>query len=348
MTVNLAVAQGRLSDSLAFSVPIFSAGMAFVAGPPLAAAVSNAGGIGFLGAGMAPPEGVKAMIEATRSMTSGPFGIDFVTDFFSTEHLDACVAARPDVVVFFWNYPQREWIDRLHGAGTQVWMQVGSLAEARTASGLGLDALIVQGAEAGGHNRASAGLISLLPAVVDAVAPLPIIAAGGIADGRGLAAALTLGAEAIWCGTRFLASEEAAAHPHYKRSVVDAGVDDTVRTTLFGPEWPDQPTRVFRNRLVREWAGREAEAKIFGQTRGPVGKTTLGSEEMPIPVFSSMLPTQETEGDLEDMGLTMGESAGLIGDILPAAVIVREMVDEARVILAGLRDPRRATEASLP
>lgn len=108
MTVHIPMKQGRLSETLGFSVPVFSAGMAFVAGPELAAAVSNAGGMGFLGAGMTPPQGIGPLIEATRSMTPRPFGIDFGTDFFSPEHLDACVAARPEVVVFFWNYPQRD------------------------------------------------------------------------------------------------------------------------------------------------------------------------------------------------------------------------------------------------
>jgi NAD(P)H-dependent flavin oxidoreductase YrpB (nitropropane dioxygenase family) len=147
--------------------------MAFVARPPLAAAVSNAGGMGVLGADMTPPPDIAAMIQATRELTSKPFGVDFITPFFTDAHLAACESNPPAVVVFFWGLPTPEWIERLHAAGSQVGLQVGSLAEARDAVGSNLDALIVQGAEAAGHNRSSAGLMTLLPAVADAVGRCP-------------------------------------------------------------------------------------------------------------------------------------------------------------------------------
>lgn len=320
-------------ERLGIEVPVLSAGMAFAAGPALAAAVSNAGGMGFLGAGLAPPEGIAAMIAATRRLTNRPFGIGFVTPFFTEVHLAACREARPHAVVFFWEQPQRAWIEALQASGTQVWMQVGSLAEAKEAAACGVDAVIAQGAEAGGHNRASAGMMTLLPAVVDALAPLPVIAAGGIADGRGLAAALALGAQAAWCGTRFLAAEESEAHAEYKRRVLGASVDDTLRTALFGPEWPDQSMRVLKNRVVREWAGREAEARALPATGTTIGRTMLGGQEVPLPRFSVILPTTETEGDFEEMGLTMGESAGLIREVRAAGAIVREMAAQAEAIL---------------
>lgn len=319
--------------SLGVRLPVFSAGMAFVAGPPLAAAVSEAGGMGFLGAGLAPPAAVTGLIEATRSLTSRPFGIDFVTPFVTPEHLEACLQARPRVVVFFWAPPPASWVRQLQARGIGVWMQVGTPAEALEARDLGIDALIVQGAEAGGHNRASAGLISLLPAVVDAVAPLPVVAAGGIADGRGLAAALTLGASAVWCGTRFLASNEAHAHAEYKQRVVEAAVDDTVRNTHFDAEWPGQPMRVLRNREVRAWEAGLGAAADGADSGAPVGTTVLGGQEVPVPPRSVLLPTPETRGDFERMGLTMGESAGLIRSIEPAAVIVRRMVSDAEALL---------------
>lgn len=327
----------RITESLGLEYPIICAGMAFVARPPLAAAVSNAGAMGFLGADMTPPPGIAAMIQATQELTSKPFGIDFATPFFTDAHLAACESDPPAVVVFFWGLPRPEWIERLHAAGSQVWLQVGSLAQAREASSSNLDALIVQGTEAAGHNRSSAGLMTLLPAVVDTVAHLSVIAAGGIVDGRGLAAALTLGADAVWCGTRFLASQEANAHAEYKRRVVAASVDDTVRTTLFGAEWPDQPMRVVKNRVVREWFGREAEAMQFAADAQPIGHTVLGGQTVPIPKFSMVLPTPESDGDFEEMGLTMGESAGLIGTIKPAAEIVREMGHDASRILEACR-----------
>ncbi|OJH36343.1 NAD(P)H-dependent flavin oxidoreductase [Cystobacter ferrugineus] len=325
----------RLTQQYGLDVPIISAGMAFLAGPSLAAAVSNAGGLGTLGGAMLPPPALGAMVRATRELTARPFGVDLIGDFVEDAHIEVLAEERVAVVVFFWALPRRAHVERLRGAGTRVWIQVGSVAEAREAAALGADAIIAQGAEAGGHNRAEASTFALLPAVRAAVAPLPVIAAGGIVDGRGLLAALALGAEAVWCGTRFLASVEAQAHDEYKRRVLAAGVGDTVRTTLFGPEWPGQAMRVLRNRAVREWAGREAEALALPASE-PIGHTLLGGQRVPLPRFSALLPTVHTEGDFEQMGLTVGEACGNVHELRPAAELVLAMVVEAREVLATL------------
>lgn len=332
----------RLTARFGMTVPVVSAGMAMVAGPALAAAVTNAGGLGVLGGAIAPPEGLAALAAATRALTARPFGIDVITPFVEDTHIAALVACRPAVVVFFWGTPRVEHLRRLRAAGIDVWVQVGRVAEAREAAAAGVDAIIAQGSEAGGHNRAEAATMTLLPAVIRAVAPLPVLAAGGIADGAGMVAVLALGAEAAWCGTRFLASEEADAHPGYKQAVVEARVGDTVRTTLFGPEWPDEPVRALRNAAVREWAGREAEAKAAPSAT--IGTTVLGGETVPMPRFSVLLPTPATEGDLDQMCLTAGESAGNIREVLPAAAIVAAFRREAEAALLRLagRAPQRA------
>lgn len=324
----------RITKKIGFHIPVVSAGMAFVATPPLAAAVSNAGGLGVLGAALLPPEPLRATVRATRALTGRPFGVDLITGFVEDAHIAALAEERVPVVVFFWGLPRREHLAQLHAAGAQVWMQVGGVAEAREAASLGVDALVVQGLEAGGHNRSEGTTFTLLPAVRAAVAHLPLIAAGGITDGRGLVAALALGAEAAWCGTRFLASLEADAHDEYKRRVLAAGAGDTSITTLFGPEWPDQPLRVLRNRVVREWAGREAEAKKVASA--PIGHTLLGGARVPLPKFSSILPTRDTEGDFEEMLLTAGQSCGSITELRPAAEIVAAMAAEAREVLLSL------------
>jgi enoyl-[acyl-carrier protein] reductase II len=214
-------------------------------------------------------------------------------------------------------------------------MQVGSLRAAREAAAAGMDAVVVQGSEGGGHNRSSAGLVALVPPVVDAVAPLPVLAAGGIADGRGVAAALALGAEAVWVGTRLLASTEAHAHPEYKRRVVDACCDDVVRTSLFGPEWPGEPMKVLRNRVVREWQGRDARTPPPPQPPEIIGQTLLGRQPYPMPKFSAIPPTPDTTGDLEEMCLPAGEGVGLCRRVMPAAEIIAEMMGEAGRIIAG-------------
>jgi len=329
------VLKTRITQQYGLEVPIISAGMAFVAGPPLAASVSNAGGMGMLGGAMLPPPALRSLVRATRELTARPFGVDLLGDFVEDAHIEVLAEERVAVVVFFWSPPKRAHLERLRSAGVRVWIQVGSVAEAREAAALGVEALIAQGAEAGGHNRAEASTFALLPAVRAAVAPLPVIAAGGIVDGRSLAAALALGAEAVWCGTRFLASVEAQAHDEYKRRVLTASVGDTVRTKLFGPEWPGQSMRVLRNRVVREWSGREAEAQAL-RVPEPIGHTVMGGQRVPLPKFSALLPTTQTEGDFEEMGLTMGEACGNVSELLPAATLVSSMAEEAREVLTSL------------
>jgi len=323
----------QITQTYHLATPIISAGMACVATPKLAAAVSNAGGMGTFSAAMVDPEGLRRLIRETRSLTNHPFGVDFVTGMAQAEHITVCVEAQVPVVIFFWSLPPQAWVTQLQASGIKVWMQVGSVAEAQAAAALGVDAIIAQGAEGGGHNRAEASTFNLLPAVCQTVAPIPVIAAGGIIDGRGLVAALALGAEAVWCGTRFLASAEAYAHAEYKARVLNAQLDDTTRTTLFGPEMPGQMMRVIRNRAVHQWGDRVSEAMTYSQTQPPIGTTIMGGQTMPLPKFSAILPMPDTTGDFEEMCLTAGESSGNITAIQPAKDIVRAMANEAIELL---------------
>jgi len=321
-------------------LPFVSAGMGFLAVPDLAVAVCEAGGLGLIGAAPAPPPVLSEMIRAVRAATAKPFGVDFVVEQTAfgpstTEaHIDLCVEAAVPVVVFFWNPPPEEWIQRLHGVGTRVWMTVGSVRQAREAVDSGVDALIAQSGEAGGHNKSKLGLATLVPAVVDAAAGVPVVAAGGIADGRGVAAALALGADAVCVGTRLVASREAFAHAEYKERVVAASVDDVVVTSIFGPEWPDQPMKVVRNRVVDEFAERSGRtpANPEGAT---IGRTSMFGQEYPMPRFSAVLPTPATSGDFDEMCIAAGESAGLVREVAPAGEIVRGMMEEAAAVIRG-------------
>jgi NAD(P)H-dependent flavin oxidoreductase YrpB (nitropropane dioxygenase family) len=323
----------RITEAFGLTTPIINAGMAFVAGPELAAAVANAGGLGMLGGAMLPPEGLRAVIQATKSLTLRPFGVDFIREMEDMSLIEVVVEERVPLVVFFWNTPTPEIVARLKASGTAFWMQVGSVAEARSAAALGVEALIVQGSEAGGHNRAEAPLAELFPAVRAALPELPLIGAGGIVDGASMAAALRMGAEAVWCGTRFLASQEADAHSEYKQRVVEARAGETVMTTVFGPEFPGQPLRALPNRATRRSAGREREA--LAESEGDViGEVTLGRVTLPVPRYSAILPVRAFAADLEWACLTAGESAAAIDAILPAAAIVERMTEEAAVILS--------------
>jgi NAD(P)H-dependent flavin oxidoreductase YrpB (nitropropane dioxygenase family) len=321
----------RITDAYGLEAPIVSAGMARIARPPLVAAVSNAGGLGTLGAAMVAPAALRHMLWDVRRLTSRPYAVAFTTDCVGIEHVEVCIGESVPVVVFSLSLPERRHVARLRSNGIQVWVQVGSVADARAAKAMGADAIIAQGQEGGGHNRAEAATFSLLPAVREAVAPVPVIAAGGIVDGRSLVGAMALGAEAVWCGTRFLASTEAHAHDVYKARIVQAGVGDTVRTALFGPEWPDQSLRVIRNRVVAQSHG--TAPREDSRAHPPIGRTRLGDDHVDMPKFSALPPTPETVGDFEEMCLPAGEGAGNIQSIRPAAAIVAAMMSEAHATI---------------
>lgn len=327
--------QTELSKALGLETPLINAGMAFVAGPALAAAVSNAGGLGMLGTGMAPPEGLRQMIRATRGLSSRPFGVDLLGTFTEDGHIDVLVEEKVPVAVFFWDLPSKEAVAKLRRANIRYWMQVGRMSEAADAVAHGAEALIVQGSEAGGHNRSEAPLTQLLPRMRRAFPKIPMIAAGGIFDGASMAAALCLGAEAVWCGTRFLASSEADAHAGYKRAVVDAAAGGTEITSVFGPEWPGQEMRVLVNKAVVTARGREtaALAESQGQT---IGSVELGGAKLDVPRYSAILPTPQFDADLDWSCLTAGECAADIASIEPAGDIVRRMSIEASRILEQL------------
>jgi NAD(P)H-dependent flavin oxidoreductase YrpB (nitropropane dioxygenase family) len=237
--------------------------------------------------------------------------------------------------------PTPEHVERLKHAGIKVWMQVGRVSEGEQAAALGADALIVQGAEAGGHNRAEASIMTLFPRIRRRFPGLPLLAAGGIVDGTTMAAALVLGADAVWCGSHFLASQEAEAHDAYKERVVSADVGDTAILSIYGPEWPDQAMRAIINDGARVALGREPEA--IRDARGQIiGSTVLNGQKIPVPRYGVILPTRDFDGDIEQACLTAGQSAGNIHEILPAGEIVRRMTTEAKAALDGLAAMREA------
>jgi nitronate monooxygenase/enoyl-[acyl-carrier protein] reductase II len=331
------VLKTRLCRDLAIDYPIVSAPLGGGnAGPELAAAVSNAGGLGLLGLGGLPAPAIRELIRDTRGRTSKPFGAGLLLPLLEGGEVEACVAERVPVLLLFWG-EFAPHVEKAKRAGIRVFAQVGSVAEAKSAAAAGVDAIVAQGFEAGGHVRGVTSLATLVPAVVQAVAPLPVIAAGGIATGRGLVAALGLGAEAVSMGTRFLASEESRASPEYKERVVQARAEDTVHTTLFDIGWPDAPHRVLRNKAVEEWeaAGRPPSGRRPGEGV-IVGRMPIGGAMTDVPKYFVGSPMAGFEGDLECTALYAGESCNLVNDIKPAATIVRDVVAEAEAVLCVL------------
>ncbi|MEO0410432.1 MAG: nitronate monooxygenase family protein [Pseudomonadota bacterium] len=330
--------QTRFSRDYGLSMPFACAGLAFAGTTPeLAIAISNAGGLGAMGMGKLPPEAGAAMLGAYRSAATGPIDLNFITIFTSDAHIEMCCAQKPEVVSFHWGHPKKAWIDQLHGAGIMVWEQVGSVEMARTALGDGIDLIIVQGTEAGGHNYGTLPLFVQLPAMRDAFPEAMILAAGGIMDGRGAAAALALGADGVWVGTRLIATQEANISPAYKDKLIAASGEDTVRSSLFGGDTADfNPMRVLKTDIVKEYEGREGEAPGGPEGQPVIGEMTIGDTPLPIHRFSNLLPMGNATGDVEQMPLLAGQGVGQVKDLPKAGEVAQHMMADAADILRRL------------
>jgi nitronate monooxygenase len=331
-----------ICDLFGVEFPIFSAGMGIGSGAPLAAAVSNAGGCGVVGSNGRTNDGLRAEIRQTRQMTSKPFGVNLMPAVAREGMLEACIEERPPIIVLFWGDPV-PWIGEAHRNGIKVLVQVGSVEDAEVAVLAGADAIIAQGWEAGGHVRATTSLWANLPTIVDAVKPVPVLASGGIATGRGLAAALVLGGQGISIGTRFVATDEAFASQEYKNRIVSARAEDTVYLDLFdGGFAPNAPHRVIRNRVVTEWelAGRPPIGMRPGEG-AIVGTITRRGRTLQVSRYYSSMVTPQYTGDLEYAPLWCGESCSLVNEIKPAADVVRDIVNEAVKVLGEVCDLAR-------
>jgi nitronate monooxygenase len=328
-------------ELLGIDVPILSVGFGFPAGPELVAAVSGAGGLGVLGGSGVPPAETSHRIARTHELTDRPFGLNLIiADLedpnapaediaYINDQADAGLAAGIALLVLFWG-PARSFVQRAHERGARVALQVGSVDEARAAAADGVDIVIAQGIEAGGHVRGTTSIWTLLPAVVEAVGSVPVLASGGIGDGAGIARALGLGAQGVSLGTRFVASEEAGVHDAFKRRILAARAEDTVYGTIFDVWWPDAPHRVLRNRVVEEWeaAGRPASGHRPGEG------TTIGTMHRPWgdtawPRYATGMVAADFDGDPELAPMWAGESAGLVHEVEPAATIVARLVRDA-------------------
>jgi NAD(P)H-dependent flavin oxidoreductase YrpB (nitropropane dioxygenase family) len=323
-----------LCDRLGIELPIIQAPMGGAVGPRLAAAVSDVGALGMLVPWRADLDTVRQQIREIRALTSRPFGVNLNLEFPQEERLAVCLEEHVPIISFFWRDPST-LIERAKSGGAIVLYTVGSAADAKRAVSSGVDIIVAQGWEAGGHVRGTVATMALVPAAVDAVSPVPVVAAGGIADGRGLAAVLALGAAGAWIGTRFLASREAAIHDRYRECLLQAGENDTVYVdNLFDIGWPNAPHRVLRNRTVEAWesAGRPPSGKRPGEGEVIGTSRSLGS----IVRYQSYTPAADVEGDIDAMSLWAGQSVGLVSKVQSAGDIVREIAGEAQSILRRL------------
>ncbi|MGO9267595.1 MAG: NAD(P)H-dependent flavin oxidoreductase [Candidatus Binataceae bacterium] len=327
----------RICELFGIELPILSAGMGGLALAELAAAVSEAGGLGTVGLAVFGPEDLQNELAAARRRTAKPLAANLIVPFLRPGIVEAVVRTSIQVLTFFWG-DAREHADAIglaHGAGIKVIWQCGTADEARWAKEAGCDAVMAQGFEAGGHVRGETTSLALIPAVRDAIGDLPLIAAGGFADGRGLAAALALGADGAVFGTRFLASHEAAAHRTYKERIVAADARDTFHTTLYDVGWPDAPHRVLRTPLVERWeeAGRPPTGARPGEGETHA-RASRADVAIPLVNYTVMPPADYIDGDRGGLPQYAGQSCGLVHEVLPAGEIVRRIAREACAVIA--------------
>ena len=306
----------RFTQLVGCSVPVQQAPMGAISSPDLAVAVADAGGVGTVTALGVPTESFVRRLDRMRERTSGVLAANFITEDLDEQAIVAA-AERVRLVDFFWAEPSPRRVEPAHNAGALVNWQVGSVEEARAAVDAGCDLVTVQGIEAGGHVRGSTPLLTLLREVLDVV-DVPVLAAGGIADGRSRAAVLAAGAAGARIGTRFLATPESGAHPAYKRAVVDATGDSTVVTDAFAdcPLCATSPTaRVLRTAVLR--------AAELGDD--VVGTMVVGGSRIAVTRGSGLPPVAGVEGHVEAMAMYAGAGVGSVTGIRPAADVVAEL-----------------------
>jgi nitronate monooxygenase len=306
-------------EMLGIDQPIVQAPMSDITG--LAAAVSNAGALGMVT--LTWSADVGAVVRETAALTTRPFGGNFVLTSDHHRDLDQALDAGLRIVSFMWG-DASDYIGRVHDAGGVVMQTVGTAEEARRAVGSGADVIVAQGWEAGGHVWGTIATLPLVPAVVDAVAPVPVIAAGGIGDGRGVAAVLALGAQAAWLGTRFLLAEEMPVHEDYRRRLIAANeADPEWFPNLYDVGWPDSPHRALRNSTSRTWEAAGCPPDSQRPGAGDVIAHFASGEA--IVRYEPAPPMAGTTGDIEALSMWAGQSVALARQPQSAADIVAEL-----------------------
>lgn len=329
----MTVLRTPLCRRLGIDVPIVQAPIGSAATPPLVAAVADAGGLGMLALTWRGPEQARRDIRLVRRLTARPFAINLVLDLPVADTLSVCLDEGVPVISTFWGDPSHV-TPRIHQAGALHMHTVGSVPEAIEAAECGVDIIVAQGWEAGGHVRGTTTTMVLVPAVIDAVDPVPVMAAAGIGDGRGVAAALTLGAQGVWLGTRFLATTEAFTHDVYRRHLLDATAEDAVYTHCFDGGWPNAAHRAVRNATLQRWE--EAGSPPAPRRPGEGDVVAVDAAGDAHRRYEDLMPLPGMTGDLVDMALYAGQSVQFVHDVRPAAQAVRDIAAHAAATIEQL------------
>ncbi len=312
----------RVCEVLGIEKPVIQGPMAWVSTAPLVAAASNAGALGVLGVGFAPEPFIREQIAQTRALTDKPFGMNCIMIPDNLEHVTSIITSEKPPVVYADTIDGldmelcKKYFDIWHEAGCKIVVKASHIADAIIAEKAGADVMIVKGWEGGGHVTFEATTV-LVPQAADLM-KIPVVASGGIADGRGVAAAIAMGADGFEMGTVFMAAEETMVHPAAKQAVVDAGDMSTVITGYS----TDEPCRQIRNKLADELIQIEAE------------NTKAEAAKLLLPVAESSLRKGMAEGDMENGAVMAGQITALVNEIRPVAKIIDDTIAQAKEILA--------------
>jgi nitronate monooxygenase len=312
------------TELLGCRLPLQQAPMGGVTTPGLVAAVAGAGAVGMVPAQMLAADELAGLLDDLAGRGDGVVGVTFLLPFGADPACVEVAAAGARLVDFYYGDPDPALVARVHDGGALASWQAGSVAEARAAADAGCDLVAVQGMEGGGRIRGRVALLPLLAEVLDAV-EVPVVAAGGIATARGVAACLAAGAAAVRVGTRLLATEESGAHPRYQAALLAAEAHDAVLTDAFSVMWPPgpEPHRTLRSALE---AAEALEAEVVGETR-------MGSHTLPVPRFGVPCPNRETTGEIAAMVHYAGQGVGATDRVVPAAQVIEELATGAERLL---------------
>ncbi|MFK8049275.1 MAG: NAD(P)H-dependent flavin oxidoreductase [Halioglobus sp.] len=322
----------RLTRHYGLQHPVICAGMAFVCDTPaLCIAVCKAGGIGSLSGSLLSPATLKSHIQEIKSATTAPFHINFLSPFIQPAQVQTCVEENVPIISFHWGLPDSSVLSQVKNANIAIWAQVGTVSAAKEALEAEVDAIVVQGGEAGGHNYGGMPLLALFSAIKSVVPEsMLLFAAGGISDGLTAAAALVAGADGVWIGTRLVATREANAHDEYKKRLVRASGEDTILTSVFGPENPTfNPVRVIKNETVSQWHDRVDEIPKDRSAFAPIGTSLFGEQQIPLKEFDSIVPVPQTTGDFDKMPMLAGQGVGLVRTIPSVQTAMEDMMSAA-------------------
>ncbi|MGR3218512.1 MAG: NAD(P)H-dependent flavin oxidoreductase [Candidatus Anammoxibacter sp.] len=309
-------------DLLGINYPIVLGGMASATSVPMVVSVSEAGGLGILGITGLNHKQIHEQISSIKAETDKPFGVNYLLFKIDDDVYSETIKERPPIISLAWARPDQDlkmFFKKAHDAGSLVVYMVGNVNEAIRAAEAGADVIVAQGTEGGGHVRLISTM-ALTPMVVNAVSPCPVLAAGGIADGRGLAASLALGAEGVLIGTRFLATHEAPLHQNYKDAIVKSNGHDTVLTNIpdliSKSDWPGGCARALQNDFINYWSERK---ELISQNADEISEASLKARK---------------EGNIDKTSLLVGQNAGLIDSVMSIKDVITQMVEQAEEIIS--------------